>query len=151
MSPKISRPHSDYGQKAAREDCAVGVKHSGAARDYDFPRLFQYLLAGCASLLVVFFIAVMPQPSVSRIGPTLLFAVVLVSSWYGGFGPGILAAFLAVAGTELLATAFVTPFPTRTADIVLMVMFTAVSYALSCIKRRRASGAQFLGVVAAGS
>jgi SAM-dependent methyltransferase len=151
MSPKSSRPYIDYGQKAAREEGAVGVKYSAAARGYDFPRLFQYLLAGCATLLVVFFIAVMPQPSISRIGPTLLFAVVLVSSWYGGLGPGILAAFLAVAGTELLATAFVTPFPTRTADIVLMVMFTSVAYALSGIKHRRASGAQFLGVVGASN
>jgi hypothetical protein len=88
MSPRNSRPYIDYGQKAARDDGAVGVKYSGAARGCDFPRLIQYLLVGCATLLVVFFIAVMPQPSISRIGPTLLCAVVLVSSKYAGVRTG---------------------------------------------------------------
>ena len=92
MSSKSIGPHIDHNQNAARDDGAVGVKHSGAAVGYDSPRLLQYLLAGCASLLVVFVIAGTPESLVSRVGPALLFAVVLVSSWYGGFGPGILAA-----------------------------------------------------------
>jgi len=145
MSSKSIRPHIDHNQNAARDDGAVGVKHSGAEVAYDSPRLLQYLLAGGASLLIVWAIAVMPQSLISRIGPTLLFAVVLISSWYGGFGPGIIAAIAAVAGTELLAPTPATPFLTRTAETVLMVTLTTITYALSSIKRRRNNGGQLLG------
>jgi len=147
MSSKITRPHIDHDQKAAREKRPVGVKNSGATGGYDFPRLLRYLLAGCATFLVVLGTAVMPQSLISRIGPALLFAVVLVSSWYGGFGPGILAAISAVAGTELLSPTSATPLLTRTPDTVLMVMLTTIAYALSSIKRRRTDGGQLPGPV----
>jgi hypothetical protein len=104
---------------------------------YDFPRLLRYLLAGCASFLVVLLTAVMPQSWPSRISPTILFAVVLVRSGCGGFGPGAAAAISAVGATELLLPTSATPLLTRAADTPLMVTFLAVAYALSSIKRRR--------------
>jgi SAM-dependent methyltransferase len=144
MSLEIAGPHIDHGQKAAGDDGATGVKHSGGAGGYDFLRLMRYILAGCTCLLVVWVIAVMPESLISRVGPTLLFAVVLISSWYGGFGPGILAAILAVAGTEALTPTSATPLLARTADTVVMVMLTAIAYALSSV-RRRIDGGQLAG------
>ena len=100
MLRNVSHPSLDHNQREAPEDAAVGIKHSGAPGGYDFPRLLRYLLAGCASFLVVLLTAVMPQSWPSRISPTILFAVVLVRSGYGGFGPGAAAAISAVGALE---------------------------------------------------
>jgi SAM-dependent methyltransferase len=147
MSSKITPPHIAHEQKAAREKWRVGVKNARALGSYEFPRLLRCVLAGCATFLVVWGIAILPQSLISRIGPTLLFAVVLLSSWYGGFGPGVLAAISAVAGTELLSPTSATPLLTRTADTVLVVMLTTIAYALSSIKRRRTDGGPLSGRV----
>lgn len=53
----------------------------------------------------------------------LLPAAVIVASWYGGRGPGVLAALLAAVGTDLL---YISPFEIETTPgevVALVVMF----------------------------
>jgi O-methyltransferase len=107
---------------------------------YDIPRLLRYLLSTCSIILVITTSTLLPHSFLIRIAPALLFAVIGASSWYGGFGPGALAAFLAVVGTELFTSDSTTALQGRTNDVLLLTVLTAVAYGLSYIKGQRSRG-----------
>jgi O-methyltransferase len=107
---------------------------------YDFPRMLRYLLAGCASLIVVALIGMLPHSIPARIAPALLLVVVMASAWFGGFGPGVLSAFVAVAGSELFVSESAMPPQARVADIAVIILLTGIAFALSTIKAGRRQG-----------
>jgi len=98
---------------------------------YDLPRMIRYLLAGCASLGVVALIGMLPHSIPARTAPALLLAVVMASAWFGGFGPGVLSAFVAVAGSEFVVSESATPAQARTADIALIILLGGIAFALT--------------------
>src|SRR6202140_2137461 len=65
---------------------------------YDVPRRTRYAVAAGAAALAVFLTGSHATASVARVAPSVLFVVVVLSSWYGGLGPGLLSVFVVGAG-----------------------------------------------------
>jgi O-methyltransferase len=107
---------------------------------YDFPRMIRYLLAGCASLVVFALIGMFPHSIPARTAPALLLAVVMASAWFGGFGPGVLSAFVAVAGSEFVVSESAIPAQARTADIALIILLGGIAFGLATIRASRRQG-----------
>jgi PAS domain S-box-containing protein len=111
-----------------------------------------WLRYGVAVLAVFVAVAAMLIPVVGKGLGSVLFLAVLVSTWYGGLGPGLLAVGLitAVAGYDLF---FVQPRiePARAVGVVLFVgggvLITALVEALHAARRRAEATQQWLSAV----
>ena len=99
---------------------------------------------GAAVILLIVVIAlrwlVIPEWSLSH--PYLLFyPVIILSGWYGGFGPGILATLLtAVALTYLWMSPLYSMRIRDVQDVATVLLFIAIGFAISLLNeaRRRA-------------
>jgi O-methyltransferase len=107
---------------------------------YDFPRMLRYLLAGCASLIIVVLTGALPRSIPARTAPALLLAVVMASAWFGGFGPGVLSAFVVVAGSELFISESTMVPQAKAADIALIILLSGIAFALTAIRAGRRQG-----------
>lgn len=104
---------------------------------YDFPRGTRYLIAAGAAALAVFLTGSHATATVVRTAPSILFLVVVLSSWYGGLGPGLLSVFVVVAGSEFLVPAFASAGHD---DWVRLALFTTAAIVLSSIRLQRSHG-----------
>jgi PAS domain S-box-containing protein len=87
--------------------------------------LRRYFLAACAASLAFLFLVLFPFPSAA--GVYLLFlAMVLVSAWQGGFGPGILTTALAVVGAGWLVFGPLSLIPRGGADEINLGIFAGI-------------------------
>src|SRR6266478_10082331 len=68
----------------------------------DVPRLRRYAAVAVGTALSVFFTGIYAPSYIARGAPSFLFLVVILSSWYGGLGPGLLSVVMVVAGSEIL-------------------------------------------------
>lgn len=99
---------------------------------------------GAAIVLLIVVIAlrwlVIPEWSLSH--PYLLFCpAIIVSGWYGGFGPGILATLLtALALTYLWMSPLYSMRIRDVQDVATVLLFIAIGFAISLLNeaRRRA-------------
>src|SRR5262245_18928197 len=77
------------------------------------------------------------QPVISRIPSTLVFVAVMVSAWYGGFGPGLLATGLGV----LAAAYFLFPpkpafWPMAADDLLALAVLAVLGVVASALTAR---------------
>jgi signal transduction histidine kinase len=73
----------------------------------------------------------------------LLFGAVILSAWYGGFGPGVVATFVAaLGGLYLLVPPAYSFTPEHNADLVRLVLFVVVSLVFVSLARHRTIGAR---------
>src|SRR6266702_3876997 len=88
--------------------------------------LRRYFLAVCAAMLAFLFLVLFPFPSAA--GVYLLFlAMVLVSAWQGGLGPGLLTTSLAVVGAGWLVLGPLSLIPRGGADEINLGIFAGIS------------------------
>ena len=104
---------------------------------YDFLWKMRYTLAAGAAALAVLLTTFHAAPYIERAAPSILFLVVVLSSWYGGLGPGLLTVLVVVAGSEILTPAYTSG---RGDDWLRLILLTALSILLSFIRRRRKNG-----------
>ncbi|MEJ7810091.1 MAG: ATP-binding protein [Gemmatimonadaceae bacterium] len=91
------------------------------------------VLASALALLITWLLV----PYLERGRFTLFFAAVMVSAWYGGRGPGILAALLSVVVAEIfLFTAEATAISDVTRDVVPLATFLLVAVGTSALTGR---------------
>jgi len=101
---------------------------------HDVRRLGRYaIVAGGAALAVVFTGPYAPS-GIARGAPSILFLVFVLSSWYGGLGPGLLSVLMVVAGSEILLPAHTSG---RSDDWLQLILLTALTILLSSIRLRR--------------
>ncbi len=111
-----------------------------------------WLRYGVAVLAVVASIAIMAIPVIGKGLGSILFLAVLVSTWYGGLGPGLSATAL-ITGVAVLDLLVVQPRiePSRLVGIVLFpvggVLITLLVEALHSARRRAEASQQWLTAV----
>ncbi|WP_428937964.1 ATP-binding protein [Fontivita pretiosa] len=71
-------------------------------------------------------------PAATGVAP-LFFAAVMISSWYGGLGPGLLACALAGLATTFFIIEPIHSFAIGTDDLIREIMFVAVSVLISSL------------------
>ena len=100
----------------------------------------RYLVSVCASAGVVVLTEASRSSVIARLSPVALVAVVMASAWFGGFGPGVLAAFVVVGTSDLLGVGTPPPLQSRTADVAIILLLIGSAFALTSIRsaRRRA-------------
>jgi len=110
------------------------MRFRNLSQGYDVPRLRRYAVVAVGTALSVFFAGVYAPSHIARGAPFVLFLVVILSSWYGGLGPGLLSVLMVVAGSEIL-------FPARTSgrgdDWLQLISLTALTILLSSLRLRR--------------
>ncbi len=104
------------------------------SQGHDVPRLRRYAVVVVGTGLAVCFTGIYAPSYIARGAPSFLFLVVILSSWYGGLGPGLLSVLMVVAGSEML-------FPALTSrhgdDWLQLIFLTALTIWLSSIRLRR--------------
>jgi O-methyltransferase len=104
----------------------------------ELQRVMRYTIAGLIAVVMVNIARLsLPLPAV-RAWPSLLFVVVLLSSWYGGLGPGMLSAVVVVAGSELVSHSPLNV--ARPDDLILLVLLLMVVVVLSSIQMQQRHG-----------
>ncbi|MBI3944492.1 MAG: PAS domain S-box protein [Armatimonadetes bacterium] len=82
------------------------------------------MLASLAALSLTLLLFPLIWPMVSP----FLFAAAVFSAWYGGLGPGLLAAFVSGAGTGFYLLLGGHPFPLNAPDVVRVVSFASATF-----------------------
>lgn len=77
----------------------------------------------------------------------LFFAAVMISSWYGGFGPGLLATFLATSADVYFFFLPSQTFSVTGADILMVVLFVLEAMIISALSEARLSALQQAGEI----
>jgi len=123
------------------------------SRDREMTKITHWSLRfGVAVLAVIAAIAAMAIPVIGKGLGTTLFLAVLVSTWYGGLGPGLLATALILL-VALLDLLFVQPTidASRVVGVVLFVccavLITLLVGALHAARRRAEASQQWLRAV----
>ena len=103
---------------------------------YDFRRLARYAIAAAVSVLTACIASLSLPLPLARAGPSILFIIVILNSWYGGVGPGLLSALVMVAGSELVSNSALRPSGGQD-DITVLVLLLALTVVLSWIRMQR--------------
>jgi PAS domain S-box-containing protein len=97
-----------------------------------------------AAVALALFLTLLLQPYLERSTFALLFAAVIVSSWSGGLGPGLLAtALFALSSIYLFLSPHYAPAATKTEDIlelILSILVAALISSLTAARRRAEEG-----------
>src|SRR6185369_3826324 len=110
-------------------------------------RLLAYGIAVALPILLILMARLGLSFPSTRIWPSALFLFVVLSSWYGGLGPGVLSALAVVASEELLSD--VTRLGDQ-GDISLLILLAMVAVVLSSVRMQRAERKQVLGLLSEG-
>src|ERR1700682_1500138 len=97
-------------------------------------RLGRYAIVAGGAALALFGTSPYAPSHIARGAPSILFLVVVLSSWYGGLGPGLLSVLMVVAGSEILLPAHTS---SRSDDWFQLILLTALTVLLSSIRLRR--------------
>jgi O-methyltransferase len=113
------------------------MRFRSLSQAHDVPRLRRYAVVAVGTGLAVFFTGNYASSYIARGAPSFLFLVVILSSWYGGLGPGLLSVVMVVAGSEI---PFPAHTPDRSDDWLQLILLTALAILLSSIRFQRKNG-----------
>lgn len=118
---------------------SAATKSRGVTRSY-LGRLVRYGFA-CLAVLGALLFTYNVLPAYTSF--FLLFGAVMLSAWYGGLGPGVVATILAtLGGLYLLVPPAYSFTAAHTADFVRVVLFVVVSLVFVSLAQHRSIGAQ---------
>ncbi len=96
----------------------------------------RYTLA-VATVTLSLLLTLLLEPLLHKTPTVLFFAAVMLSSWYGGFGAGVLATILSVLSLDFFLLPPLLALSYASTDILLLSMFTLVALLISWLNAAR--------------